>query len=443
MTDTPQTAKRPRLGPSVRLSGGASLPNGLVAQWREGVFCDAEVVAGDTTFQVHRCVLGMNSDYYKALFTAGMSDAKGPLELEGVEACSFKAIVDFLYLGETTLSNVDQLVPVFEASARLQFIALRDLAVKAIVDRLSATSCIGALILGQRYNLPDFERSAHHFCLMNFEEARATGHLGALSQTCLESLLAHNDLQVVDEESAFAAVVGWYAVQSPTPSDATIGALMGHVRFRGIRDEGAERVMSHPLMEKRECMQALVQQTLGTHSMQPRCCLSVYACQSILSTLTADLPQEARPKSLIAIDSRLETWSVINWRSPEAGHASRWASGAFYSGSEFVSDVRKAIANSKADWLVSDRDGIAERFEALLGSAFAQVTFVASTEQISTTLRRLDGDDDDDDSDRDGDVDDNEKDDEDNDDDYEQSEGSGGEEEGEEEEALVNELVDE
>ena len=132
----PRPAKRARTEPTIRLSGGTAVPDGLLTQWREGgVFCDAEIVVGDTTIKAHRCVLGMASDYFKALFTAEMRDAHGPLVLEDIEPSSCKAAVEFMYLGECALSSHEQLVPVFEASERMQITPLRDSAVKAIRTR--------------------------------------------------------------------------------------------------------------------------------------------------------------------------------------------------------------------------------------------------------------------------------------------------------------------
>ena len=49
----PRPAKRARTEPTIRLSGGTAVPDGLLTQWREGgVFCDAEIV-GDTTIKAH------------------------------------------------------------------------------------------------------------------------------------------------------------------------------------------------------------------------------------------------------------------------------------------------------------------------------------------------------------------------------------------------------
>ena len=134
-----------------------------------------------------------------------------------------------------------------------------------------------------------------------------------------------------------------------------------------------------------------------------------------------------------------------------------WASVSFYSGSEFVSDMRKAIANSTAPCMCADREGNSERFEALLENAFAKVKIGTESDQIETTLRRIergveegeeddddgDEDEDDDDDDDDGDEDEDEEEDDD-DEDYsseisELEEGEDGEEI--DEEALENELV--
>ena len=186
-----------------------------------------------------------------------MRDAHGPLVLEDIGNCpAARPLSSLCISGECALSSHEQLVPVFKASERMQITPLRDSAVKAINDRMSATSCVGAWLLGRRYNVPALESRARHECMVNFEAIRAAGQLSALSQECMESLLADGRLSVIDEESVFSAVVSWCEGQETFPTDDDVGALMNHVRFRGILDEAAERLMVHPFMSKPACMRA-------------------------------------------------------------------------------------------------------------------------------------------------------------------------------------------
>ncbi|CAF5195226.1 unnamed protein product, partial [Rotaria magnacalcarata] len=69
-------------------------------------FCDLVLCAENETFNVHKCVLVASSDYFEAMISrSGMQEATADtIELKDITANGLRAVLDFIYTGELSLS---------------------------------------------------------------------------------------------------------------------------------------------------------------------------------------------------------------------------------------------------------------------------------------------------------------------------------------------------
>ena len=89
------------------LRGGRSQQGAIIKQWQQRKLCDAEIIAGSSTFYAHRSVLAANSEYFDGLYcsTAGeaMGGGEGAHTVADVSAPVFEAVLSFIYQGKCTL----------------------------------------------------------------------------------------------------------------------------------------------------------------------------------------------------------------------------------------------------------------------------------------------------------------------------------------------------
>ena len=157
------------------LSGGEVWPAGIALQRQQKLLCDVELKVDSTQFYAHRCVLAVGSQFFKALYTGGMPEKKGPKSLDQLSAVTFEAVLTWLYEGSCSLVTHDGLVPLLEAADLLGVVPLRDAVVDAIIKRLTPDSCVGAWGLASRHILPPLADAARRVCLESFTALTASG----------------------------------------------------------------------------------------------------------------------------------------------------------------------------------------------------------------------------------------------------------------------------
>ena len=242
------------------LTGGDVWPAGLKEQRAQDLFCDAEVKVSGTTFKAHRCVLALGSSYFKALYTCQMADT-GRLEL--VSSATFEAVLAWLYEGSCSV-DLDSLVPLLEAADSLGVLPLRDAAVDAIIERLTADSCVGAWDIADRCSLPTLAKAAREACCVHFEDLDATGTFGALCVGRMRELLMSDTLDTKDEEATFSCLTRWLGAQAAQPSETETASLVREIRFEQMDEATRARLADEPIMQSLPLMKILAKSAGGS-----------------------------------------------------------------------------------------------------------------------------------------------------------------------------------
>ena len=199
--------------------------------WREGSLCDAVVNVEGRTFSAHRLVLCARSPYMKGLFLSGMAEsASSAVELEDLQASVFEALLTWMYTGESKLETA--LLPeLLQAAGRLQIVALEAAVEALVIERIDASNCVSAWLLGDSLMRPSLVAAAEVVTRASFVEAAATDGFLRLGADALERLLGGDELAVDREEDVFRALKRWHEMQRPPPDCTTQGRLLGCVRW--------------------------------------------------------------------------------------------------------------------------------------------------------------------------------------------------------------------
>ena len=251
-TTTPVTEPGPpALRKKITISGGEALPARLVAQWRQGVLCDATVTAEGRDFPVHRIIMTSASEYFSGAFTSGLAESDAAhVILPDVKANAMEAILSFMYTGECEVAEAE-LVELLEAAAYLQAIDLITATSNQLLERVAPHNCLEYWAFADAHGLGDLTSACKELALKKFEVVVATGEGGtSLPHARLLELLSDERLETKQEESVHQAIVSWARAQPTRPDDAALWPLFSTVRYPLVPKAFFEaQVATEPLLQ--------------------------------------------------------------------------------------------------------------------------------------------------------------------------------------------------
>eukprot|EP00479_Gromia_sphaerica_P012226 TRINITY_DN6353_c0_g1_i1.p1 TRINITY_DN6353_c0_g1~~TRINITY_DN6353_c0_g1_i1.p1 ORF type:complete len:93 (-),score=12.91 TRINITY_DN6353_c0_g1_i1:233-511(-) len=81
-----------------------SLPDAMNHLLSEGLNSDVELVCGESSLKVHKCILSCRSPVFKAMFEVNMQEnEKNVVEIEDVNSQTLQAMLDFMYTDQKPL----------------------------------------------------------------------------------------------------------------------------------------------------------------------------------------------------------------------------------------------------------------------------------------------------------------------------------------------------
>ncbi|CAL8075498.1 unnamed protein product [Calicophoron daubneyi] len=203
---------------------------GLNELRRCGQFCDVVLQAGSTKIPAHRNVLASSSQYFYAMFTGPMAEARSPcVQIQGIDPETLTLLIDFVYTGEIMVSEetVQALLP---AANLLQMTNVRDACCEFLKSQLHPSNCLGIQRFAYLHDCPDLLASSRRFTEQHFGELlEQDDEFLALTADQLGQLIS-SDRLAVSEDQVFEAVLRWVAhdVENRQPSAR---GLCGRVRF--------------------------------------------------------------------------------------------------------------------------------------------------------------------------------------------------------------------
>lgn len=190
--------------------------SGLLSLRQEGVLCDFTLIADGQHFPVHKIVLCACSDYFRAMFTQNLVEARSDsVELQGVTAGGLKILLNFIYTGELAVS-LDSVAEVVGAATHLQVLEVVRMCSTYLKRHLGLDNCVDVLGLAELYSLCRLREHALQFLCQHLQEFLSEGgedgngqQLQRLTHDQLHVILQSNSLQVQREVEVFQVAVRW------------------------------------------------------------------------------------------------------------------------------------------------------------------------------------------------------------------------------------------
>ncbi|KAF3838495.1 hypothetical protein F7725_010263, partial [Dissostichus mawsoni] len=171
--------------------------------------CDVLLIAGDHKIPAHRLVLSAVSDYFAAMFTSDVREAKQEeIKMEGVDPEALRSLVHFAYTGVLELKE-ETIESLLAAACLLQLSQVIQVCCNFLMKQLHPSNCLGIRSFADAQGCVDLLNVAHNYTTEHFLEVIQNQEFLLLPTAEIVKLLSSDDINVPDEETIFQALMMW------------------------------------------------------------------------------------------------------------------------------------------------------------------------------------------------------------------------------------------
>ncbi|XP_006028603.1 kelch-like protein 4, partial [Alligator sinensis] len=127
--------------------------------------CDVLLIVGEHKIPAHRLVLSAVSDYFAAMFTNDVREAKQEeIKMEGVDPDALKALVHYAYTGILELKE-DTIESLLAAACLLQLSQVIEVCCNFLMKQLHPSNCLGIRSFGDAQGCTELLKVAHTYTM--------------------------------------------------------------------------------------------------------------------------------------------------------------------------------------------------------------------------------------------------------------------------------------
>ncbi|NWT47439.1 KLHL4 protein, partial [Chroicocephalus maculipennis] len=217
--------------------------------------CDVLLIVGNQKIPAHRLVLSAVSDYFAAMFTNDVREAKQEeIKMEGVDPDALKALVRYAYTGILELKE-DTIESLLAAACLLQLSQVIEVCCNFLMKQLHPSNCLGIRSFGDAQGCTELLKVAHTYTMDHFTEVIKNQEFLLLPANEIAKLLSSDDINVPDEEAIFQALMMWVRHDLQN-RQRDLGMLLSYIRLP---------LLPPQLPVGRECVLTLMQPSACLH----------------------------------------------------------------------------------------------------------------------------------------------------------------------------------
>ncbi|KFZ54480.1 Kelch-like 4 [Antrostomus carolinensis] len=231
--------------------------------------CDVLLIVGDQKIPAHRLVLSAVSDYFAAMFTNDVREAKQEeIKMEGVDPDALKALVRYAYTGILELKE-DTIESLLAAACLLQLTQVIDVCCNFLMKQLHPSNCLGIRSFGDAQGCAELLKVAHTYTMEHFTEVIKNQEFLLLPANEIAKLLSSDDINVPDEEAIFQALMMWVRHDLQN-RQRDLGMLLSYIRLPLLPPQLLADLENSPMFaDDLEC-QKLLMEAMKYHLLPER-----------------------------------------------------------------------------------------------------------------------------------------------------------------------------
>ncbi|NXQ81595.1 KLHL4 protein, partial [Nyctibius grandis] len=231
--------------------------------------CDVLLIVGDQKIPAHRLVLSAASDYFAAMFTNDVREAKQEeIKMEGVDPDALKALVHYAYTGILELKE-DTIESLLAAACLLQLSQVIEVCCNFLMKQLHPSNCLGIRSFGDAQGCTELLKVAHTYTMEHFTEVIKNQEFLLLPASEIAKLLSSDDINVPDEEAIFKALMMWLRHDLQN-RQRDLGMLLSYIRLPLLPPQLLADLENSPMFaDDLEC-QKLLMEAMKYHLLPER-----------------------------------------------------------------------------------------------------------------------------------------------------------------------------
>ncbi|XP_077200122.1 kelch-like protein 1 isoform X2 [Paroedura picta] len=231
--------------------------------------CDVILIAGNRKIPAHRLVLSSVSDYFAAMFTSDVCEAKQEeIKMEGIDPSSLWDLVQFAYTGCLELKE-DTIENLLAAACLLQLPQVVEVCCHFLMKLLHPSNCLGIRAFADAQGCTELMKVAHSYTMENIMEVIRNQEFLLLPADELHSLLASDDVNVPDEETIFHALMMWVKYDMPRRCN-DLSNLLAYIRLPLLPPQILADLENHALFKDDLECQKLILEAMKYHLLPER-----------------------------------------------------------------------------------------------------------------------------------------------------------------------------
>ncbi|NWY72119.1 KLHL1 protein, partial [Erithacus rubecula] len=231
--------------------------------------CDVILIAGDRKIPAHRLVLSSVSDYFAAMFTSDVCEAKQEeIKMEGIDPNALWDLVQFAYTGCLELKE-DTIENLLAAACLLQLPQVVEVCCHFLMKLLHPSNCLGIRAFADAQGCTELMKVAHNYTMENIMEVIRNQEFLLLPAEELHKLLASDDVNVPDEETIFHALMMWVKYDMQRRCN-DLSMLLAYIRLPLLPPQILADLENHALFKDDLECQKLILEAMKYHLLPER-----------------------------------------------------------------------------------------------------------------------------------------------------------------------------
>uniref|UniRef100_A0A2K5R9Z1 Kelch like family member 1 n=1 Tax=Cebus imitator TaxID=2715852 RepID=A0A2K5R9Z1_CEBIM len=216
-----------------------------------------------------RLVLSSVSDYFAAMFTSDVCEAKQEeIKMEGIDPNALWDLVQFAYTGCLELKE-DTIENLLAAACLLQLPQVVEVCCHFLMKLLHPSNCLGIRAFADAQGCIELMKVAHSYTMENIMEVIRNQEFLLLPAEELHKLLASDDVNVPDEETIFHALMMWVKYDMQRRCN-DLSMLLAFIRLPLLPPQILADLENHALFKNDLECQKLILEAMKYHLLPER-----------------------------------------------------------------------------------------------------------------------------------------------------------------------------
>jgi len=207
-----------------------------------GIHSDVQLEVGGKIFHCHTLILAMKSPYFEQKLHPSSSSSSPSaaaaadnqqIVLNDVSADTFDKVLQFMYTGETELSD-ENVELILKAANLMKLTELTQLCVDYLTDRISFDTCLCYWSDAEQMSLDTLALACKRFCVKEFEKLGSSSLLSSLTEKMMRELLEEDELVVESEVDVCETLIKWLNSQIQNINLVDPYEFLTLIRWSGI-----------------------------------------------------------------------------------------------------------------------------------------------------------------------------------------------------------------